>query len=29
VGAKTNYEEKYLAVGKPIYRRVLEFAPVE
>ena len=29
VGAKTNYEEKYLAVGKPIYRRVLEFVPVE
>ncbi len=24
-GAKTNYEEKYLAVGKPIYRRVLQF----
>lgn len=23
-GAKTNYEEKYLAVGKPIYRRVLQ-----
>jgi tRNA (guanine-N7-)-methyltransferase len=24
-GAKTNYEEKYLAVGKPIYRCVLQF----
>lgn len=28
-GAKTNYEEKYLAEGKPIYRRILEFTPVE
>lgn len=28
-GAKTNYEEKYLAEGKPIYRRVLEFTPAE
>ena len=24
LGAKTNYEEKYLAQGKPIYRRVLK-----
>ena len=24
LGAKTNYEEKYLAQGKPIYRRVLQ-----
>lgn len=23
-GARTNYEEKYLAAGKPIYRRVME-----
>ncbi len=23
-GARTNYEEKYLAVGKPIYRRVMQ-----
>ena len=28
-GAKTNYEEKYIAAGKPIYRRVLEFSPGE
>ena len=28
-GAKTNYEEKYLAEGKPIYRRVLEFISAE
>jgi tRNA (guanine-N7-)-methyltransferase len=23
-GARTNYEEKYLAAGKPIFRRVME-----
>lgn len=26
-GAKTNYEEKYIAAGKPIYRRVLAYSP--
>lgn len=26
-GAKTNYEEKYIAAGKPIYRRVLQSSP--
>ena len=24
LGARTNYEEKYLALGKPIFRRVLK-----
>ena len=24
LGARTNYEDKFLAQGKPIYRRVME-----